>query len=177
MHAIHGYYIAPGVVVTGDVVFADGVNLWFGTVIRGDLARVSLGPRVNLQDGCIVHTDHDCPQVIEEGVVVGHRAVLHGARIGRDSLIGMGAMLLSGSEIGEECLIAAGTLATAAHRTLPFGTRVRVTDVQSKRSVVVRINDRGPFMRGRIIDVSRGAAIQLGMIGRGVATVDLQVVN
>jgi rare lipoprotein A len=66
---------------------------------------------------------------------------------------------------------------TAAHRTLPFGTRVRVTDVQSKRSVVVRINDRGPFIRGRIIDVSRGAAIQLGMIGRGVATVDLQVVN
>lgn len=64
---------------------------------------------------------------------------------------------------------------TAAHRTLPFGTKVRVTEVKSKRSVVVRINDRGPFIKGRIIDVSRGAANELGMIGRGVAMVDVQV--
>jgi rare lipoprotein A len=66
---------------------------------------------------------------------------------------------------------------TAAHRTLPFGTKVRVTDVHSKRSVVVRINDRGPFIKGRIIDVSRGAASELGMIGRGVAMVDLQIIR
>jgi rare lipoprotein A len=66
---------------------------------------------------------------------------------------------------------------TAAHRTLPFGTKVRVTDVKTKRSVVVRINDRGPFIRGRIIDVSRGAASELGMLGRGVAMVDVQVIR
>jgi rare lipoprotein A len=66
---------------------------------------------------------------------------------------------------------------TAAHRSLPFGTKVRVTDVHSKRSVVVRINDRGPFIKGRIIDVSRGAATELGMIGRGVAMVDLQIIR
>jgi rare lipoprotein A len=66
---------------------------------------------------------------------------------------------------------------TAAHRTLPFGTKVRVTDVKSQRSVVVRINDRGPFIKGRIIDVSHGAASELGMIGRGVAMVDVQVVR
>ncbi|MCC6949591.1 MAG: septal ring lytic transglycosylase RlpA family protein [Bradyrhizobiaceae bacterium] len=66
---------------------------------------------------------------------------------------------------------------TAAHRTLPFGTRVRVTDTRTRRSAVVRINDRGPFIKGRIIDVSRGAARQLGMIGRGVAMVDIQVVR
>jgi rare lipoprotein A len=66
---------------------------------------------------------------------------------------------------------------TAAHRTLPFGTRVRVTDLKTSRSVVVRINDRGPFIKGRIIDVSRGAAQQLRMIGRGVAQVEIRVVN
>ncbi|HEX5777538.1 MAG TPA: septal ring lytic transglycosylase RlpA family protein [Xanthobacteraceae bacterium] len=66
---------------------------------------------------------------------------------------------------------------TAAHRTLPFGTKVRVTDVKSRKSVVVRINDRGPFIKGRIIDVSRAAAQQLGMIGRGVAQVEMHVVN
>jgi rare lipoprotein A len=66
---------------------------------------------------------------------------------------------------------------TAAHRTLPFNTRVRVTHAGTKRSVVVRINDRGPFIRGRIIDVSRGAAQALGMLGQGVAQVELQVIR
>lgn len=112
-------YLAPGVVVLGDVVLSPGVNLWYGTVVRGDIARITLGPRVNIQDGCIVHTDHDAPQVIEEGVVVGHRAVLHGAHIGRDTLVGIGAILLSGSDIGEECLIAAGTLITEGRRIPP----------------------------------------------------------
>jgi len=119
MHAIQDYYVAPGAVVTGDVVLSPGVNVWFGTVIRGDLARITLGPRVNVQDGCVIHTDHDEPQEIEAGVVVGHRAVLHGRRIGRDTLIGMGALLLTGCAIGEECLIAAGTLVTEGRRIPP----------------------------------------------------------
>jgi carbonic anhydrase/acetyltransferase-like protein (isoleucine patch superfamily) len=119
MQAIQDYYIAPGVVVTGDVVLSAGVNIWFGSVLRGDLARITLGPRANLQDGCIVHTDHDAPLEIGAGVVVGHRAVLHGRRIGRDTLVGMGALLLSGCEIGEECLVAAGTLVTEGRRIPP----------------------------------------------------------
>ena len=119
MQAIQDFYLAPGVIVTGDVVLAAGVNLWYGTVIRGDLARITLGPRVNIQDGCVVHTDYGAPQDIEPGVVVGHRAVLHGRRIGRDTLVGMGALLLSGCEIGEECLIAAGTLITEKRRIPP----------------------------------------------------------
>ena len=60
------------------------MNIWFGCVVRGDLARITFGPRVNLQDGCVVHTDHDAPLTVEEGVVVGHRALLHGKRVGRD---------------------------------------------------------------------------------------------
>jgi rare lipoprotein A len=66
---------------------------------------------------------------------------------------------------------------TAAHRTLPFGTRVRVTNTRTGRSVIVRINDRGPFIRGRIIDVSTGAARALGMTGSGVAPVEVDVVS
>lgn len=66
---------------------------------------------------------------------------------------------------------------TAAHKTLPFGTRVRVTNTRTGRSVIVRINDRGPFIRGRIIDVSTGAARALGMIGAGVAPVTVDVVS
>ncbi len=119
MQTIQDYYVAPGAIVTGDVILAPGVNIWFGCVVRGDLARISLGPRVNIQDGCVVHTDHDIPQDIEEGVVAGHGAVLHGRRIGRDTLIGIGASLLSGCEIGEECLIAAGALVTEGRRIPP----------------------------------------------------------
>jgi carbonic anhydrase/acetyltransferase-like protein (isoleucine patch superfamily) len=106
-------------VVTGNVVIAPGVNVWFHTVIRGDLATVTLGNRVNIQDGCIVHTDSDAPLTIGDGVVVGHSAILHGKSIGNDSLIGMGAKLLGGSEVGEECLIAAGALVTEGCRIPP----------------------------------------------------------
>ena len=116
MQSIQDYYIAPGAVVTGDVVLASGVNIWFASVIRGDLARITLGPRVNIQDGCTLHTDYDAPQEIEEGVVIGHGTVAHGRRIGKDTLIGIGARLLSGCEIGEECLIAAGSLVTEGRR-------------------------------------------------------------
>src|SRR4051794_32689240 len=119
MRRIGDSYIAPGAVLTGDVVLGAGSNIWFGCVLRGDLARITLGARVNLQDGVIVHTDHDEPMTLEEGVVVGHRAVLHGRAVGKDSLVGMGAILLSGCEIGAESLVAAGTLIPERKRFPP----------------------------------------------------------
>ena len=66
---------------------------------------------------------------------------------------------------------------TAAHPTLPFGTKLRVTDVKSGRSVTVRVNDRGPYVHGRIVDVSHSAAAELGMIGKGITNVRLDVVQ
>jgi carbonic anhydrase/acetyltransferase-like protein (isoleucine patch superfamily) len=108
MRRVGDVFVAHSALVVGDVHLAAGVNLWFNVVIRGDLARITLGPRVNLQDGVVVHTDYDVPQDIDEGVVAGHGAILHGRRIGAGCLIGMGAVVLSGSEIGPECLIAAG---------------------------------------------------------------------
>jgi carbonic anhydrase/acetyltransferase-like protein (isoleucine patch superfamily) len=119
IHAIKDYYIASNAIVNGNVVLGPGVNIWFNTVVRADLAVITIEPRVNIQDGTIVHTDTDAPMTICEGVVVGHGAILHGTKIGRDSLIGMGARLLSGCEIGEECLIAAGTLVTEGRRVPP----------------------------------------------------------
>lgn len=116
MQAIHDFFVASNAIITGDVVLGPGANVWYGSVIRGDLARITLGPRANIQDGCILHADHDQPQDIEEGVVAGHAAVLHGRRIGRDSLIGIGARLLGGCEIGAHCLIAAGSVVTEGRR-------------------------------------------------------------
>ena len=110
MRVIKGSYLADGVIVTGDVVLGAGTNLWYGTIVRGDLARVTLGERVNIQDGCILHTDVGVRLDIEAGVVAGHAVVLHGSRVGADTLLGIGCRLLSGSEIGPECIIAAGSV-------------------------------------------------------------------
>lgn len=110
MRRVGDAYVAHDAIVAGDILLSPGVNIWYGCVLRGDLSRITLMEDVNLQDGTIVHTDHDEPLVVESGVVVGHRALLHGVRIGRGSLIGMGAILLAGSEIGEECIIGAGAL-------------------------------------------------------------------
>ena len=119
MQAIQDFYIATGAVVTGEVTLAAGVNIWYASVVRGDVAKITLGARVNIQDGCIIHADYDQPQEIEEGVVVGHAAVLHGRKVGRDTLIGIGARLLGGTEVGAECLVAAGAVVTEGRRIPP----------------------------------------------------------
>lgn len=69
------------------------------------------------------------------------------------------------------------SLLTAAHRTLPFGTKVKVTNKRNGRSVIVRINDRGPFIRGRVLDVSKAAAQNIGMVGSGTAQVCYQIIT
>jgi carbonic anhydrase/acetyltransferase-like protein (isoleucine patch superfamily) len=110
MRRVADCFLAPSAVVTGDVTCGPGVNVWFGAVVRGDVAPVVLGENVNLQDGVIVHCDFGVANVVEPGVVVGHAAVLHGARVGADTLVGIGAKLLSGCVIGPECVVAAGAV-------------------------------------------------------------------
>ncbi len=103
-------WVAPGVTLVGKVEIGPRANVWYGTVMRGDMDRITLGARSNIQDGCVVHTDYGIPTVVGEGVSVGHRAVLHGCAIGDEVLVGMGAILLNGARIGAGCLIAAGTV-------------------------------------------------------------------
>ena len=109
-------FLAPTAVVCGDVAWGAGVNIWFGAVVRGDVAPITLGDNVNLQDGAIVHCDSGVPNIVEAGVVAGHAAVLHGVRVGADTLVGIGARLLSGSEVGPECIIAAGAVLAPGSR-------------------------------------------------------------
>jgi carbonic anhydrase/acetyltransferase-like protein (isoleucine patch superfamily) len=112
-------FLASTAIVTGDVSIGPGVNIWYSAVIRGDVAPITLGENVNLQDGVIVHCDYGYPNLIEPGVVVGHAAVLHGIRVGKDSLVGIGAKLLSGTDIGEECLIGAGAVVPPGMKVPP----------------------------------------------------------
>ncbi len=105
-----GAFVAANAIVTGDVTFGRDAGVWFGCVVRGDDAPLSIGARTNIQDLTMIHADTGVPNVIGADVTVGHRCVLHGARIEDGCLIGMGSVLLGGSIIGAESLIAAGAV-------------------------------------------------------------------
>ena len=105
-----GAFRAYNAVVTGDVTLAEDVGVWFGCVLRGDDAPLTIGRRTNVQDLTMIHADTGVPNIIGEEVTIGHRCVLHGARVGNRCLVGMGAILLGGSILGDECLVAAGAV-------------------------------------------------------------------
>lgn len=103
-------WTAPNAICVGNVVLHQDASVWFNTVLRGDNEPIVIGERSNVQDGSVLHADPGFPLTIEADCTVGHMVMLHGCRIGRGSLIGIGAIILNGAEIGEQCLIGAGAL-------------------------------------------------------------------
>jgi carbonic anhydrase/acetyltransferase-like protein (isoleucine patch superfamily) len=106
------YWVAPNAVVLGKVELAQDASVWFGAVLRGDNEPIRIGPRSNVQDGCVLHTDPGFPLIIGADCTIGHMVMLHGCTIGRGSLIGIGSIILNGAKIGEECVIGANALIT-----------------------------------------------------------------
>lgn len=116
-------YVAPTSYVGGRVTLGDACTVMHHVTIRGDVGAITVGNRVNIQDGTVVHTESGRDLVIEDEVSIGHRAVVHGAFIGARSLIGIGAIVLDGCRIGPGCIVAAG--AVVPPRTeVPAGTLV-----------------------------------------------------
>ncbi|MEL7472513.1 MAG: gamma carbonic anhydrase family protein [Planctomycetota bacterium] len=105
-----GYRIADTARVVGDVRIGRDTSIWYGAVIRGDVAPVVIGEGSNVQDNAVVHCDHRYANVIGCDVVIGHGAVVHGEFVGDGTLIGMGALVLGRTRIGSGCLIAAGAV-------------------------------------------------------------------
>ncbi len=103
-------FVAPNAVVVGQVSLADGVSIWYGAVVRGDVERIEIGERTNIQDGAILHGDPGKPTILEDHVTVGHRAVVHSAYIERGSLIGIGAVVLDGVRVGYGSIVGAGAV-------------------------------------------------------------------
>jgi len=103
-------WIAPGVVLAGDVTLGERSSVWFGCVLRGDLEPIRIGRDSNVQDLTVVHVDRGMPVDIGDRVTIGHRAVIHGCTIGDDALIGMGAIVLSGARVGRGAIVAAGAV-------------------------------------------------------------------
>ncbi|MGH2594179.1 MAG: gamma carbonic anhydrase family protein [Anaerolineae bacterium] len=123
-------FVAPSADIVGHVTIGAGSSVWFGSVLRGDTERIVVGQRTNLQDGCVVHVDVGSPALIGNGVTVAHRAIVHGAVVEDDVLIGMGAIVLSGARIGRESIVGAGALVTGGTivppRSLVLGLPGRV---------------------------------------------------
>ena len=113
--------ILEGSVISGDVTIGPYASVWYNATVRGDMGPVTIGARSNIQEGAIIHESIDrTPTMIEEDVTVGHGAIIHGAIIRRECLIGMGAIILDDAEIGPRCIIGAGAL-VPEHMKVPEG--------------------------------------------------------
>ena len=104
-------FIAENAVIIGDVTIGDDCSIWYGVVLRGDVNTIKIGNRVNIQDNASVHTLYQrSVTIIGDDVSVGHNAVVHGAKVGNDVLVGMGAILMDNAEIPDGIIIAAGAV-------------------------------------------------------------------
>lgn len=112
-------FVAPGVYIIGDVEIGEESTIWFNAVLRGDEAPIRIGKRTSIQDNSTLHLYENNPLIIEDEVTVGHNAILHGCKIGKRSIIGMGSTILDGAEIGEECIIGANTLISPGKKIPP----------------------------------------------------------
>ena len=138
-------YVDPGAHVIGDVEIGESSSIWPTSVLRGDIEPIRVGAMTNIQDGSLIHTDRGFPAVIGDRVTVGHAAVLHGCTVEDDSLIGIGARVLTGARIGRGTVVAAGALVPEGMDVAP-DTLVMGTPAKPRRPVTAEEKIR--FERG-----------------------------
>ena len=123
-------FIAPTAVLIGDVTVQSGASVWFGSVLRGDMDRIVIGERSNVQDNSTIHTDAGEPTLIGPDVTIGHNALVHSSIIERNVLIGQAAVLVGGNTVGAETIVGAGAVLTegfaAPARSLLLGVPAKV---------------------------------------------------
>lgn len=123
-------FVAPGAHVIGDVTLAKGSSVWFTAVLRGDISSIRVGENTNIQDGCVLHVDHNQPCILKRGIIMGHQATAHACVIEDGVLIGIGARILSGAHVGKFSLIGAGAVvlenAKIPERSLVLGVPGKV---------------------------------------------------
>ena len=133
-------FVAESADIIGDVVINKNSSVWYNVVIRGDEQPIRVGENTNIQDGCVVHTGWDVPTQIGNNVTIGHKALIHGCKIGDNTLIGMGSIVLDNAEVGEYVLLGAGSLVPPGKKipsgVLAMGSPAKVirelTDVEKE---------------------------------------------
>ncbi len=115
-------YVAPNATIIGDVVMGEACSVWFNAVIRGDVNRITMGSRVNIQDGACIHCTYEKTTVhLGNNVSVGHHAIVHGCTVEDNVLIGMGAIVMDHVHIGSNSIVAAGAV-VLEHTVIPAGS-------------------------------------------------------
>jgi carbonic anhydrase/acetyltransferase-like protein (isoleucine patch superfamily) len=134
-------FIASTAAVMGDVTLGEDASVWYGAVLRGDMAPIVIGSQSNIQDGTIVHVDEGVPCSIGRRVGVGHRVILHGCTVEDDCLVAMGSILLNGALIGSGSVVAAGAVVPEGMR-VPPGSLVMGVPGRIVRSVDSALSER-----------------------------------
>lgn len=129
-------WVVPGAIVIGDVTLEEESSVWYGATLRGDLNRIVVGPRSNIQDNAVVHVDTPHPTILGELVTVGHSAIVHACNIDNEVLVGMGAIVLDGAEIGARSIIGANALVTLGMK-IPPGSLVLGSPAKIKRQLTI----------------------------------------
>ncbi len=119
-------FVAPTAVLIGDVTLHEHASVWFGTVLRGDMDRIEIGARSNVQDNSTVHTDLGEPTIVGEDVTIGHNALVHSSVIENNVLIGQAAVLVGGCAVGTGTIVGAGAVVTERTTVPPHSLVVGV---------------------------------------------------
>ena len=127
-------FLAPMAAVIGDVTIGAGSSVWFGAVVRGDFQPITIGQNTNIQDNATIHVMRDVPVHIGDNVLIGHNAVVHCSRVGDNTLIGMGSIVMGYSEIGENVVIGVGTF-LPQHKKIPSNSLVFGNPAQIVRAL------------------------------------------
>ncbi len=154
------YFVAASATVIGRVTLAEDVSVWFNAVIRGDNEPIRIGARSNIQEGSVLHADPGFPLDVEEDCTIGHMVMLHGCRIGRGSLIGIGAIVLNGAQIGAGSLVGAGALIPEG-KIIPPNSVVLGAPGKVIREATDR--DRGLILEGRDFYMQNSDRFRRGM--------------
>jgi carbonic anhydrase/acetyltransferase-like protein (isoleucine patch superfamily) len=147
-------YVAPGAVVIGDVTLGEQSSVWFGAVLRGDINRIVIGPRSNVQDGSVVHLADDYGTFVGELVTIGHKAIIHACTIADEVLVGMNATILDGAEIGARSIIGAGALVTGGKK-IPPGSLVLGSPAKVVRQLTLEEQQGIRQWADKYVEVSR----------------------
>jgi carbonic anhydrase/acetyltransferase-like protein (isoleucine patch superfamily) len=134
-------YIAPGAVVLGDVTIGAESSVWFNAVVRGDTEAIRIGTQTNVQDLCVLHADAEMPCVLGDRVTLGHAAIVHGATVEDDCMIGMRAVVMNGATIGRGSIVAVGAVVTEG-TVIPPGSVVMGLPGKVIRSVTEQDTER-----------------------------------
>ena len=158
-------YLADNATVVGDVTMGDECSVWFNAVLRGDVNTITIGDRINIQDGSVLHTLYEKSTIeIGNDVSIGHNVTIHGAKVHDFALIGMGSILLDHAEVGEGAIVAAGSVVTGKTKIGPNelwggvpAKFIKMVDPAQSREINVKIA-RNYLMYSKWYDENENAA-------------------